>query len=139
MSFKEYKEHLAKIEQNKKAEAERRKNAEEALKSSLGAAYGSSSSSEEETEADIKEENLETKETTNNLFKVPSFPNNSENFPSSDPGNSLTTDSPDLPPDFIDKPVLPNKPSVKAGEKRKSSAEFGSSDFWSTITKKIDF
>jgi len=151
MSFKEYQENLKKVEEQKKAEAERRKQAENNLMSTF-AAYGSSSSDEDgETENNAIAENKNTsadeestEETSENPdeFKVPEIPAQTEQE-ESPPKSPTETESspPNLPPGFIDNPDnstddTKTEELAKAGSKRKSSAEFGTSDFWSSITKK---
>jgi len=151
MSFKQYQENLKKVEEQKKAEAERRKQAENNLMSTF-AAYGSSSS-DEDSETD-NNENVENKistvaeesheESSGNPgeFKVPEIPaqTDQKEFPQ-EPQIETDSSPPNLPPGFIDNPDnstdnTKTEELAKAGSKRKSSAEFGTSDFWSSITKK---
>lgn len=151
MSFKQYQENLKKVEEQKKAEAERRKQAENNIMSTF-AAYGSSSSDEDgETDNNEAVENKTipvdeepTEETNENPdeFKVPEIPEQIEKE-ESPPKSPTETESspPNLPPGFIDNPDnstddTKTEELAKAGSKRKSSAEFGTSDFWSSITKK---
>jgi len=144
MSFKQYQENLKKVEEQKKAEAERRKQAESNLMSTF-AAYGSSSSDEDGENGDIAENETthvteESAEVKPDEFKVPEIPIEVEQD-ESPPEPKTETDSspPNLPPGFIDNPdnsTDDTKTEAKAGSKRKSSAEFGTSDFWSSITKK---
>lgn len=150
MSFKQYQENLKKVEEQKKAEAERRKQAENNIMSTF-AAYGSSSSDEDgETDnneavenktSSVDEQSIETDENPDE-FKVPQIPTQIEQD-ESPPKSPTETDSspPNLPPGFIDNPDnstddTKTEELAKAGSKRKSSAEFGTSDFWSSITKK---
>lgn len=150
MSFKQYQENLKKVEEQKKAEAERRKQAENNIMSTF-AAYGSSSSDEDgETDnneavenktSSVDEQSTETDENPDE-FKVPQIPIQIEQD-ESPPKSPTETDSspPNLPPGFIDNPDnstddTKTEELAKAGSKRKSSAEFGTSDFWSSITKK---
>ena len=150
MSFKQYQENLKKVEEQKKAEAERRKQAENNIMSTF-AAYGSSSSDEDgETDnneavenktSSVDEQSIETDENPDE-FKVPQIPIQIEQD-ESPPKSPTKTDSspPNLPPGFIDNPDnstddTKTEELAKAGSKRKSSAEFGTSDFWSSITKK---
>ena len=147
MSFKQYQENLKKVEEQKKAEAERRKQAESNLMSTL-AAYGSSSSDEDgENDNDEVAENTnaETNPENTNVqpdeFKVPEIPTQIEQNEESPPNSPTENDPPNLPPGFIDNPDnstddTKTEELAKAGSKRKSSAEFGTSDFWSSITKK---
>ena len=147
MSFKQYQENLKKVEEQKKAEADRRKQAESNLMSTL-AAYGSSSSDEdgendngevtENTNAETSPENTSTEP---DEFKVPEIPTQVEQDEESPPNTPTENDPPNLPPGFIDNPDISTDDTkteelAKAGSKRKSSAEFGTSDFWSSITKK---
>ena len=147
MSFKQYQENLKKVEEQKKAEADRRKQAESNLMSTL-AAYGSSSSDEdsENDNAGVTENtNAETSPENTNVepdeFKVPEIPTQVEQDEESPPNTPTENDPPNLPPGFIDNPDISTDDTkteelAKAGSKRKSSAEFGTSDFWSSITKK---
>jgi len=151
MSFKEYQENLKKVEEQKKAEAERRKQAENNLMSTF-AAYGSSSSDEdgetdnndiaENKNTSVDEESTEETSENPDEFKVPEIPAQTEQE-ESPPKSPTETESspPNLPPGFIDNPDnstddTKSEELAKAGSKRKSSAEFGTSDFWSSITKK---
>ena len=139
LSYKEYQENLKKLAEKKKADAERRKQAEDDLKNSF-AAYGSSSSSEEEDNSNS--EPAPVQDVTENDFKVPPPPVPA--IITSDEPDTDTVDcaaSSNLPPGFMSDPVDQPKTEdqeeqLKAGSKRKSSAEFGSNDFWSSITKK---
>lgn len=160
MSFKQYQENLKIAEEKRKAEVERRKKAEESLKSSF-AAYGSSSSdenSDEEKSEEIRENSDESQEnsTSENTpentdkttgFKIPAIPQSPTPMASNNTPNPLESsnqvEKPDLPAGFIDPEMddssSPGKDDAsppKAGQKRKSSAEFGTNDFWSSITKK---
>lgn len=147
MSFKQYQENLKKVEEQKKAEAERRKQAESNLMSTL-AAYGSSSSDEdgENDNGEVAENtNAETSPENTNVepdeFKVPEIPTQIEQNEESPPNSPTENGLPNLPPGFIDNPDnstddTKTEELAKAGSKRKSSAEFGTSDFWSSITKK---
>jgi len=151
MSFKQYQENLKKVEEQKKAEAERRKQAENNIMSTF-AAYGSSSSDEDgETDnnealenktSPVGEQSTEQTDENPDEFKVPQIPTQIEQD-ESPPKSPTETDSspPNLPPGFIDNPDnstddTKSEELAKAGSKRKSSAEFGTSDFWSSITKK---
>lgn len=153
MSFKQYQENLKKVEEQKKAEAERRKQAENNIMSTF-AAYGSSSSDEDsETDHnDIAENKTSsvgedpTENESPNEFKVPEIPvapiEQEESPPKSPPTETDSSPPPNLPPGFMDDNPdnstddTKSEELAKAGSKRKSSAEFGTSDFWSSITKK---
>lgn len=153
MSFKQYQENLKRVEEQKKAEAERRKQAENNIMSTF-AAYGSSSSDEDsETDHnDIAENKTSsvgedpTENESPNEFKVPEIPvapiEQEESPPKSPPTETDSSPPPNLPPGFMDDNPdnstddTKSEELAKAGSKRKSSAEFGTSDFWSSITKK---
>jgi len=153
MSFKQYQENLKKVEEQKKAEAERRKQAENNIMSTF-AAYGSSSSDEDsETDNNDSAENKtssvgedSTENESPNEFKVPEIPvapiEQEESPPKSPPAETDSSPPPNLPPGFMDDNPdnstddTKSEELAKAGSKRKSSAEFGTSDFWSSITKK---
>ena len=129
-SYKDYQDNLKKIEEKKKADAEQRK----ASLASLSV-YGDSSSSGEEDNSSPKRVSGEAENESNlSDFKVPALPVHE----SSSDSHENDSSKPNLPPGFtsdpIDTPGVVERP--KAGSKRKSSTEFGSNDFWSSITKK---
>jgi len=126
ISFKQYQANLKAVEEKKKQAEEKRKQAEESLKSSF-AAYGSSSSSEDEADAPeppvVAVEEKSPEEPIETEFKEPL------------PPAEVPVD--ELPPGFVDPPAESSKEkSPPPSEDKKRPAEIGSADFWSSVIKK---
>ena len=126
ISFKQYQANLKAVEEKKKQAEEKRKQAEESLKSSF-AAYGASSSSEDEADAPeppvVAVEEKSPEEPIETEFKEPL------------PPAEVPVD--ELPPGFVDPPAeSPKEKSPPPSADKKRPAEIGSADFWSSVIKK---
>ena len=126
ISFKQYQANLKATEAKKKEAEEKRKKAEETLKSSF-AAYGSSSSDEDDETAEPNPapKSPSPQSPVEQEFKVPE-PVVSEKPPPVD----------QLPPGFIDEPEVSKETDKPKDETKKRPAEIGSADFWSSVIKK---
>lgn len=134
LSYRELQERRKQREEELKKEAEMKKESEEKL-TSMMAAYGSSSSDEDEkpdTKAEVKAEQekesvVQQSDDTANTEPVAAQPGDDVKFEPEEHDSQL-------PGNFFDDDSQAVK--EEPGRKRKASASFGTQEFWSSVIKK---